>query len=222
MSIEVIDCAQGFSLDGETKTTEESSGQAPTMQTRTTRRERSHKFKGNEEETEEHAKLVLHLSSFGLSPRFGHYLQTLSFRLGPVHLRTLDIPSLEELKIRVRTAVANKIQTSFFKDSVLSTVKGVELVTQSVPSIKSRINLSGWAQELENDDVFLDAIEQLRLTHQDFTALPPHIRLLLCVVQSAARVHMVNKFLDKKVIEPEPAVEGKEIEAPPPDILKFE
>ena len=115
MSIEVIDCAQGFSLDGETKTTEESSGQAPTMKTRTTRRERSHTFKGNEEETEEHAKLVLHLSSFGLSPRFGHYLQTLSFCLGPVHLRTLDIPSLEELKIRIRTAVANKNQTSFFQ-----------------------------------------------------------------------------------------------------------
>ena len=95
---------------------------------------------------------------------------------------------------------------------------------QSVPSIKSHTNLSSWAQALENDDVFLDAIEQLRLTHQDFTALPPHIRLLLCLVQSAARVHMVNKFLDKRVIEPdEPVVEGKEIEAPPPaDVLKFE
>jgi hypothetical protein len=140
------------------------------MQTRTTRRERSHKFKENEEETEDYAKLVLHLSSFGLSPRFGHYLQTLSFRLGPVHLRTLDIAALEELKICVRTAVANKNQTSFFKDSVLGTVKGLELVTQSVASIKSRINFNEWAQALENDDVFLDAIEQLRLTHQDFTA----------------------------------------------------
>ena len=222
MSIEVIDCAQGFSLDGETKTTQESSDQA--LITRTTRRERTNKFRGkNDEETEEHAKLVLHLSSFGLSPRFGHYLQTLNFRLGPVHL---DIASLEELKIRVRTAVANKNQTSFFKDSVLSTVKGVELVTQSVPSIKSRINLSGWAQALENDDVFIDAIEQLRLTHQDFTSLPPHIRLLICLVQSAARVHMVNKFLDKRGIEEkesEPAIESKEIEAPPPaDVLKFE
>ena len=47
MSIEVIDCAQGFSLDGETKTTEESSDQAPNISTRTTRRERSHRFKGN-------------------------------------------------------------------------------------------------------------------------------------------------------------------------------
>ena len=197
MYIEVIDCAQGFSLDyGETKTTKESSDQAPIIPTRTTRRERTNKFKGkNEEETEIHAKLVLHLSSFGLSPRFAHYLQTLSFRLGPVHLRTLGISELEELKIRVRTAVANKNQTSFFKDSVLGTVKGVELVTQSVASIKSRINLNGWAQALENDDVFLDAIEQLRLTHQDFTALPPHIRLLLCLVQSAARVHMVKNSL---------------------------
>ena len=95
----------------------------------------------------------------------------------------------------MRTAVANKNQTSFFKDSVLGTVKGVELVTQSVASIKSRINLNEWAQALENDDVFLDAIEQLRLTHQDFTALPPHMRLLLCLVQSAARVHMVKRFL---------------------------
>ena len=177
MYIEVIDCAQGFSLDhGETKTTEESSDQASIMSTRITRRKRTNKFKGkNDEETEIHAKLVFHLLSFGLSPRFAHYLQTLSFRLGPVHLRTLGISELEELKIRVRTVVANKNQTSFFKDSVLGTVKGVELVTQSVASIKSRINLNGWAQALENDDVFLDAIEQLRLTHQDFTALPPHI-----------------------------------------------
>ena len=144
MSIEVIDCAQGFSLDGETKTTEESSDQAHIMPTRTTRRERTNTFKGeNEKETEIHAKLVLHLSSFGLSPRFAHYLQTLSFRLGPVHLRTLGISELEKLKIRVRTAVANKNETSFFKDSVLGTVKGVELVTQSVASIKYRINFNG-------------------------------------------------------------------------------
>ena len=68
----------------------------------------------------------------------------------------------------------------------MGTVKGVELVTQSVPSIKSRINLSGWAQALENADVFLDAIEQLRLTHQGFTVLSPYIRLLLCVAWSAA------------------------------------
>jgi hypothetical protein len=90
MSIEVIDCAQGFSLDhGETKTTEESPNQAPIMPSGPTRRERTNKFKGkNDEETEIHAKLVLHLSSFGLSPRFGHYFQTLSFRLGPVHLQT--------------------------------------------------------------------------------------------------------------------------------------
>lgn len=79
MSIEVIDCAQGFGLDGEIKTTQKSSDQAPVMPTRTARRERSHKFKGNTEETEEHAKLVSHLPSFGLSPRFGNYLQTLSF-----------------------------------------------------------------------------------------------------------------------------------------------
>lgn len=110
---------------------------------------------------------------------------------------------------------------------MLGTLKGVDLVTQTVASIKSRINLSGWAQALENNDVFLDAIEQLRLTHQEFTVLPPHIRLLLCVVQSAARVHMVNKFLDKRGIEPdesEPAVEGKKIESSPPiyDALKFE
>ena len=45
---------------------------------------------------------------------------------------------------------------------------------------------------------------------------------MLCLVQSAAQVHMVNKFLDKRGIEPEPVVEGEEIEAPPPDVLKFE
>ena len=124
------------------------------------------------------------------------------------------------------TAVANKNQTSFFKDSVLETVKGVELVTRSVPSIKSRINSSGWAQALENDGVFLDAIEQLRLTHQDFTSLPPHICFLICLVQSAARVHVVNNFFDKRGIEekePEPTVESKAVEVPPPaDVLKFE
>ena len=46
MSIEVIDCAQGFNFDGEIKTTEESSNQAHVMPTRITRCERTNKFKG--------------------------------------------------------------------------------------------------------------------------------------------------------------------------------
>ena len=92
----MIDCAQGFSLDGETKTTQESSDQATI--TRTTRRERSHTFKGNKEETENHAKLVLRLSSFGLSPRFWSLFTDVKFLIRactPSHTRHCGIRRIE-------------------------------------------------------------------------------------------------------------------------------
>lgn len=104
----------------------------------------------NEEDVSRHQALILQLTRFGSSDRFGAYLKSLSFQLTPAHLKTLQIDELEECLQRVRCACMNKGSSEFFTTAALAVCQGVEvaLTKSSIP-----VEAHGFTEMLKKDEV---------------------------------------------------------------------
>ena len=150
------------------------------------------------EDTKKHQELIIHLSRYYNSKRFAEYLKTMGFNLNATNLKKQSTSELEELLQRVQTSVEHKTQGNLWGDMALGGIQTLETISTSVPKINDRVKLRGLTDALRQDDQFLDLIEQLELSHSNFTHVRPEIRLLYSITSSAMRVHAINSFMEKR------------------------
>ena len=81
----------------------------------------------------EHQALILELARYGQSKRLGPYLSSLSFKLGPAHLRTLEIEELQALRERVRVSCLNKSGNDFVSGSFFAATHACEVLVSKSP-----------------------------------------------------------------------------------------
>ena len=156
------------------------------------------KIEKDPEDTKKHQELIIHLSRYNTSKRFADYIKTMGFNLSPASLKKQTSDELEELLQRVQTSVEHKTQGNLWGDMALGAIQTVETISVSVPRISQKVKLRGLTDALKQDDQFLDLIEQLELSHSNFTHVRPEIRLIYSVASSAMRVHAINSFLEKR------------------------
>jgi hypothetical protein len=154
--------------------------------------------KPSPEDTKKHQELIIHLSRYYTSKRFSEYLRTMGFNLNSTHLKKLSVTELEELLQRIQTSVEHKTQGNLWGDMALGGIQTVETIATSVPKISEKVKLRGLTDALRQDDQFLDLIEQLELSHSNFTHVRPEIRLMYSITSSAMRVHAINSFMEKR------------------------
>lgn len=147
------------------------------------------------EEVAEHQSLVLKLCRYGASNRFGEYLKSNGFDLKPSRLKELSVPELQELQQRVQITTGAKNSSSYIADSVLGGLQLGETLAMAT-KLKERWNISGMTDRLRVDENFLDALEELQLENQDWTAISPEKRLLLITMQQAQICAMMNRKMD--------------------------
>ncbi len=143
------------------------------------------------EEIARSQELILKISRYGGSERFKQYLQDNGFKTTPSHLKNLGVPELQELYERIKICVQNKSESNLVTAGVLFAVNIAENVTQK-PQMKDKFDLKGWGSYLQNDETFLDSLEQIRLETSIGTALNPYQRLLFSLTTSAVVVSKAN------------------------------
>lgn len=144
----------------------------------------------------EHQELVLMLSRYGTSKRFGSYLKELNFNLSMSKLKKMSVPALQDTLIRVRTSVANKNSTSIWENSINSGIDITEKIVTATP-LGNHIYLEGLGEALKEDETWLDLLEELQLEYQNLTYVSPQVRLTYCLLTVGAQVHFLNKIKHK-------------------------
>jgi hypothetical protein len=170
----------------------------------------------DDEQLKHHQNLVIMLSRYGSSKRFGTFLKEMSFDLSVNKLKKLDVNELEELLVRVKTSVNQKNVSNFWEELVLGLVQTGEVLTVST-SLGKRFKIQGLHDVLKNDPNFLDILEQIQLDHQNLTYASPETRLIYCVVTSAMKCHSVNSMMEKrlKMYEKDETAEDQVDKQPP-------
>ena len=131
------------------------------------------------------------LLRYGNSPRFQEYLESHGFKLKGGALRNQSVPELEELLTRVQICIANKAQTDIVTSGAFVGIGILENITQK-PTIKPSLDLQGLSSFLQNNEQFLDALEEIRLLHSIGTALSPYQRILLTFTTACVIVNKSN------------------------------
>ena len=215
--IEVIDCG-GFSLDQaepQQKQQQQQQQVQQVQQVQPKRRSESTLLKREVTKTisdqnkkgdiKQHQEYVLMLSRYGTSPRFGKYLESLSFELTVPKLKKQSGTELEELLERVRTSVANKTVSDLWTDTIMSGVNMAESLCE-MTKVGENIRLKGITEVLKTDESFLDLCEELKLNNQNLAYTSPYTRLAYTLLTVGFHVHSVNTLVEKrnnkKKIEP--------------------
>ena len=174
----------------------------------------------NEEDVKKHQDHVIMLSRYGSSVRFGSYLkEDCGFDLSVKKLKKMKCEDLEELLVRVRSSVGSKNVSDIWSESILGGVTVVESVVVASP-IGNTLKIEGLSEELQNDDTFLDLLEELRLENQNLAYVSTETRLAYCALSAAAKVHAMNtikhRFQEKKEEEPPKEITTKQQRYVPP------
>jgi len=174
--------------------------------------------------TEERGKwqsLVLTLTRYGASRRFGDQLRSFGFNLTAASLRNHTVVELEDLLDRARICCQQATVEGMFSSAALSAVGLAEGVVCSTPGLRDKVLLKGLTESLKQDEGFMAALEQLSIDYGSFVSCPPEYRLMLAFTAAAGRTHAMNLFL-KKICElvaaaakQDNAVATKEADSPP-------
>ena len=151
--------------------------------------------------TEERSRwqsLLLTLSRYGASRRFGELLRSYGFNLSTTALKRLDLDELEDVLDRVRVCCQQSTVESMFSQAALSAVGFVESAVCATPTLKDKVLISGLTEGLRQDESFMSALEQLSIDMGSFVACPPEYRLMMAFVAAAGRTHAVNLFMKKR------------------------
>ena len=151
--------------------------------------------------TEERSRwqsLLLTLSRYGASRRFGELLRSYGFNLSTTALKRLDLDELEDVLDRVRVCCQQSTVESMFSQAALSAVGFVESAVCATPTLKDKVLISGLTEGLRQDESFMSALEQLSIDMGSFVACPPEYRLMMAFVAAAGRTHAVNLFMKER------------------------
>ena len=151
--------------------------------------------------TEQRAKwqsLVLTLTRYGTSRRFGDQLRSFGFILTAASLRKHTIEELEDLLDRARVCCQQATVEGMFSQAALSAVGFAESAVANTPGLKDKILLSGLTESLKQDEGFMAALEQMSIDYGSFISCPPEYRLLMAFTAAAGRTHAINLFVRKR------------------------
>ena len=151
--------------------------------------------------TEERSRwqsLILTLSRYGASRRFGELLRSYGFTLSASALRRLGVDELEDVLDRVRMCFQQATVEGMFSQAALAAVGFVESAVVSTPALRKRMLLSGLTDSLRQDEGFMSALEQLSIDMGSFVACPPEYRLMMAFTAAAGRTHAMNLFMKKR------------------------
>ena len=155
------------------------------------------------EDIAKHEGLVLKITRYGTSPRFGDYLKKTGLHFDNLRMKTID--ELDEMLARIKVAMSNKSPSGMVNHLVFMGTGTVEGVTTSIPSIKAKCDLTGFNKALQEDDSFKDLLEELSLEYGMVSALSPEKRLLWALASKGMTVAMLNKVKaasEQKTIAP--------------------
>ena len=150
------------------------------------------------EERGQWQSLLLTLSRYGASRRFGELLRSYGFNLSTTALKRLDVIELEDVLDRVRVCCQQATVEGMFSQAALSAVGFIESAVCSTPTLKDKVLISGLTEGLRQDESFMSALEQLSIDMGSFVAMPPEYRLMMAFVAAAGRTHAVNLFMKKR------------------------
>ena len=174
--------------------------------------------------TEERGKwqsLVLTLTRYGASRRFGDQLRSFGFNLTAASLRNHTVVELEDLLDRARICCQQATVEGMFSSAALSAVGLAEGVVCSTPGLRDKVLLKGLTESLKQDEGFMAALEQLSIDYGSFVSCPPEYRLMLAFTAAAGRTHAMNLFLKKRcelvaaAAKQDNAAATKEADSPP-------
>ena len=135
--------------------------------------------------------VIMTLLRYGASQRFNEYLSKNGFKLTPTVLNKLAIDELEELLERVKICIANKSESSLITNMVLTGIRTAEHITQR-PGLKELFDLLGWSTFIENDESFMDSLEEIRISSSLVTGLSAPTRIVIALGSSALQVSRTN------------------------------
>jgi hypothetical protein len=151
--------------------------------------------------TEERGKwqsLVLTLTRYGASRRFGDQLRSFGFTLTASRLRQHTIEELEDMLDRARVCCQQATVEGMFSQAALSAVGFAEAAIGNTPGLRDKVLLSGLTEGLKQDEGFMSALEQLSIDYGSFVACPPEYRLMMAFTAAAGRTHALNLFMRKR------------------------
>ena len=142
--------------------------------------------------------LVLTLSRYGTSRRFGDQLRSFGFCLTASALRQHTIEELEDMLDRARVCCQQATVEGMFTQAALSAVGFAEAAIGNTPGLREKVLLSGLTEGLRQDEGFMSALEQLSIDYGSFVACPPEYRLMMALTAAAGRTHALNLFMKKR------------------------
>lgn len=149
------------------------------------------------EELKKHQELILQISRYCSSARFGEYLKDCGFVYTPATLKGKTVAELEMIMNRIRASMGSYNITKFWNETVIGGVKIVEGVIVSTP-LRAKCNIKGLSDALGQNAEFLDALEMLQLENQNITYLPLPMRMALIVSNEAIKCHVRNTAIGDK------------------------
>ena len=151
--------------------------------------------------TEERGKwqsLVLTLTRYGASRRFGDQLRSFGFTLTASRLRQHTIEELEDMLDRARVCCQQATVEGMFSQAALSAVGFAEAAVGNTPGLRDKVLLSSLTEGLKQDEGFMSALEQLSIDYGSFVACPPEYRIMMAFTAAAGRTHALNLFMRKR------------------------
>jgi len=150
----------------------------------------------SKEEIKKQQELLIHISRYNNSTRFGSYLDKLGLNIKPTQLQKYTYEELEELLEKIRTAINSKSGSNIITEGYFMACGIGETLTKN-PKIKERLDLTGLSQSLRQDEELQDVLEAISLEYGSVAMLSPEKRLLYLTATHILRVSASNKMLEK-------------------------
>ena len=150
----------------------------------------------SKEEIKKQQELLIHISRYNNSPRFGSYLDKLGLNIKPTQLQKYTYEELEELLEKIRTAINSKSGSNIITEGYFMACGIGETMTKN-PKIKEKIDLTGLTQSLRQDEELQDVLEAISLEYGSIAMLSPEKRLAYLTATHILRVSASNKMLEK-------------------------
>jgi len=143
------------------------------------------------DDTKERAAVIFSIKSYGKSARFKKLWKAEGVKFGDAALNKM---SLDALKLKLESLdmlIANR-HTSDFIDVLLK--NGLSFAENIIDS-RTKFKIGGLAEELFDNDNFLDTLERLKLKYSlPSVNIDPGLEIMMIVIQTAMMVHQTNTF----------------------------
>lgn len=151
----------------------------------------------------ERARLMLMVGRYHTGKRFKELLKKSGVLATQAKLKKMDNNQLKQYIHNMNLVIDNQSNEQTFSNVCLYGLGALERGTRAIG-----FQTQGASKLLENDDDFLDALEQVRLENSDLITISPTTKLALITARTFARAHLINSSVAAKarVVEPEPKV----------------